>query len=53
MGAKGLSLLVLIAISFLLADLFRGGSTRKDKLIIIAVFLIVLAFVIWFYIAFP
>jgi hypothetical protein len=53
MGARAGPLLALIAISFLLADLFRGGSTRKDKLIIIAVFLIVLAIVVWFYIAFP
>jgi hypothetical protein len=53
MGAKAGPLLALLVVSLLLADLFRGGSTRKDKLTIIAVFLIVLAFVIWFYIVYP
>ncbi len=53
MGAKAGPLLALLFVGLLLFDLFRGGSTRKDKLIIIAVFLIVLAFSIWFYTVLP
>lgn len=43
MGAKAGPLLALIAVTFLLADLFRGGSTLKDKILIIVIFLLVLA----------
>ncbi len=46
-------LLALVAVSFLLVDVFRGGSTFKDKLIIVAIFIIVLTFVIWFYASYP
>ncbi len=42
-------LLALLVVSFLLVDLFRGGSTTKDKILVVVLFLILLAFAVWFY----
>jgi hypothetical protein len=45
----GWLIIALLAFSPLLLDLFRGGSSKSDKMIIIGIYVVLIGYIIWFY----